>query len=119
MSLTAARILLPLISASALYFIFYQSWANGTKDLADASIAAGIITIPGSKGIPLRTHYTGLPHTDRLLATLTTFFWPVVDGQHPGLFLHSLTFSGTFGAAWVLVVLEGWRKGNAWTVVAL
>ncbi|UNI21307.1 hypothetical protein JDV02_007308 [Purpureocillium takamizusanense] len=113
----AAKLLLPLLSASVFYAIFYFATVNGLRGLADQSIASG--TLPGTDKWPLRTVYTGIGKVDELLTILTTFFWPVTDGAHPALLLHSIAFSGTFCSAWVLVTLESWRKGNNGTILAI
>ncbi|KHN94014.1 uncharacterized protein MAM_08143 [Metarhizium album ARSEF 1941] len=111
----SAKVILPLLSLSVFYFIFYFSHVNGLRALGDAAQHAA--KLPGLDE-PLRTRYTGLAHVDHLLATLTMFFWPVGDGSQPGLTLHSIAFSGTFASAWMLVTLESWRKGNARSVAA-
>lgn len=105
-----------LVSASALYAIFFFSHQNGLHETGLKSVESG--TLPGLND-PLRTVYTGVPKIDELLTLLTTFFWPATDGSHPALLLHTIGFSGTFGAAWILVTLESWRRGNAWTIAAL
>ncbi|KAJ5082239.1 hypothetical protein N7532_011282 [Penicillium argentinense] len=109
------RYVLFSLSAFVFYAIFYFSYVNGLHELGHKAVGAG--KLPGTDE-PLRTLYTGVEPIDRLLALLTTFFYPAMDGQSPGLLLHSIGFSGTFGAAWTLVVLESWRKGNAGTVAA-
>jgi hypothetical protein len=111
-----AKLLLLALSLSVFYFIFYYADINGLRAMGDAAVAAK--KLPGTS-YELRTHYTGLPHVDKLLTTLTIFFWPTTDGSHPALFVHSVAFSGTFAAAWVLVTLETWRVGNAWTLAGL
>ncbi|TWU71182.1 hypothetical protein ED733_001149 [Metarhizium rileyi] len=111
----SARLVLPLLSLSAVYFIFYFADANGLRELGEAAQHAG--KLPGLDE-PLRTYYTGLRPLDQILTTLTIFFWPLSDGTQPGLTLHSIAFSGTFSSAWILVTLESWRKGNAWTAAA-
>ncbi|PYI09224.1 hypothetical protein BO78DRAFT_337965 [Aspergillus sclerotiicarbonarius CBS 121057] len=110
-----AKLVLPLFSLFTLYAIWYYAEVNGLLSLARESIARN--TLPGSDA-PLRTTYTGLPQLDHLLTTLTTFFWPTTDGSHPALTLHTLGFAGTFGTAWILITLESWRRGNAWTLAA-
>lgn len=111
-----AKLVLPLLSVFALYAIFYFAEINGLNHLAQGAITAK--TLPGTNE-PLRTIYTGIEPVDNVLAALTTFFWPATDGSNPTLTLHSIAFSGTFGAAWTLVTLESWRRGNARTVAAL
>ncbi|GLB06479.1 hypothetical protein AtubIFM57258_001787 [Aspergillus tubingensis] len=111
----SAKLILPALSLFTLYAIWYYADANGLLELARQSIERK--TLPGSDA-PLRTVYTGLPRLDHLLTTLTTFFWPTTDGSHPALTLHTLGFAGTFGSAWILITLESWRQGNAWTLAA-
>lgn len=109
------RAILFSLSAFVFYAIFYFTHINGLDELGHNTIDSG--KLPGHNE-PLRTHYTGVEPIDRVLTLLTVFFYPALDGQSPTLLLHSIGFSGTFGAAWVLVVLESWRKGNAGTVAA-
>ncbi|KAH8689516.1 hypothetical protein BGW36DRAFT_390989 [Talaromyces proteolyticus] len=99
-----------LFSAYAGFAIFAFSDRNGTLKLVEHFGTSKVL--PGS-GEPLKTSFTGIEPIDRLLATLTVFFIPVVDGSNPSLLLHSVNFTGAFGSAWVLVVLEAWRKGNS------
>lgn len=112
----AAKLVLPCLSISVFYAIFYYAKINGLQALAEACIASR--TLPGSDE-PLRTVYTGVGKLDEVLTTLTTFFWPLTDGSRPGLLLHSVAFAGSFGSAWILISMESWRRGNAGTVAAL
>ncbi|EGX95267.1 hypothetical protein CCM_03539 [Cordyceps militaris CM01] len=107
-----APLALLALALAVPYFIGYLSFANGLMPLVDEIWAAGAFP----DGTPLRTRWLGLPKLDELLSKLVVFFWPVAAFQHPGLFLHSLAFSGTFAAGWTLVTLETWRDGNAWTL---
>jgi hypothetical protein len=115
-STATMRYVLFSLSAFVFYTIFYFSYTNGLDALGHKAIDSG--KLPGVNA-PLRTLYTGVEPIDRILTLLTVFFYPSLDGQSPTLLLHSIGFSGTFGAAWTLVVLESWRKGNAGTIVAL
>lgn len=103
------------LALSVFYFITYFSFANGLFPLVASIWEAGKFP----DGTPLRTHYVGLPLLDKLTSQLVAFFWPIASFQHPALFLHSLAFSGTFGAGWMLVTLETWRAGNRWTASGL
>lgn len=58
--------------------------------------------------------FTGISPIDDLLATLLTFFWPVLDSSTPELSLTSFLFAGQFTAAWTITMIEGMRAGNAW-----
>ncbi|KAJ5841147.1 hypothetical protein N7534_010977 [Penicillium rubens] len=109
------RYILFFLSALVFYAIFYFSYINGLDALARRSIESGKLP---SFDAPLRTVYTGIKEVDHVLTLLTTFFYPALDGNNPGLLLHGVGFSGTFGATWTLIVLESWRKGNAGTIAA-
>ncbi|KAJ6071421.1 hypothetical protein N7499_009435 [Penicillium canescens] len=109
------RYVLFSLSAFVFYAIFYFSYINGLDELGKKVVESG--TLP-TINEPLRSVYTGVEPVDKLLTLLTTFFYPSLDGSNPGLLLHSIGFSGTFGAAWTLVVLESWRKGNTGTIAA-
>ncbi|KAL4778547.1 hypothetical protein BJX76DRAFT_352532 [Aspergillus varians] len=111
----AAKLILPLLCLLVFYAIFYLAEINGAYKLVMESIATG--KLPGSDA-PLRKVYTGIPHLDNVLTGMTVFFWPTTDGSNLSLLVHSIGFSGSLGSAWVLVTLEAWRRGNAWTVAA-
>lgn len=99
-----------------IYAIFVFAWQNGSKELVDSFIERQILPDTAtalSKGHPMRTVYTGVELVDRLLIILGTFFWTALDGSAPELLLHTIIFSGTFGSAWILILLEGWRAGNS------
>jgi hypothetical protein len=65
------------------------------------------------------TSFAGYDPPDGLLATLLVFFWPVVDGENPGASLIGFVFVGQAVAMWIVMVLEGLRKGNAGRVISL
>ncbi|KAJ5782330.1 hypothetical protein N7457_004104 [Penicillium paradoxum] len=109
------RFILFSLSASVFYAIFYFSWINGLDALGHKCIESGKLPTVDA---PLRTVYTGIEVVDNMLALLVTFFYPTLDGSNPGLLLHGIAFTGTFGATWTLIVLESWRKGNAGTIAA-
>ncbi|KAJ6184838.1 hypothetical protein N7519_006139 [Penicillium mononematosum] len=109
------RYVLFSLSALVFYAIFYFSYINGLDALGRKSIESGKLP---SIDAPLRTVYTGIEEVDHVLTLLTTFFYPALDGTNPGLLLHGVGFSGTFGATWTLIVLESWRNGNAGTIAA-
>ena len=64
------------------------------------------------------TSFVGYDPPDGLLATLLVFFWPVVDGEHPGMSLLSALFAGQGAALWTVFVLEAMRKGNSGRVIS-
>lgn len=70
-------------------------------------------------GVSYHNVYTGLAPIDDLLSNLLTFFWPVVDGEHPDLCLTCILFAGQAVAAWTLTMLESMRRGNSWRMISL
>ncbi|KAL4804724.1 hypothetical protein BDV18DRAFT_142388 [Aspergillus unguis] len=110
----ATKLILPLLSLLVFYTIFYLAEINGANKLIKESIATG--KLDGS--VPLRKVYTGFAPIDEVLTILTVFFWPTTNGSNLSLLVHTIGFSGTFGSAWVLVILESWRRGNAWKAAA-
>lgn len=110
------KLVLPLIGVTTLYTAFYFAYINGTHNLGWEYINSG--KLPG-RNDPIRTVYTDIPFIDSKLTVLTTVFWPITDGTAPTLTLHSIGFAGSFCASWLLVTLESWRRGNAWTLIAL
>jgi hypothetical protein len=105
-------LLFPLFSVYAGYAIHTLSGNNGTFDLIEEFGKQNVLS-SGSGSETLKTSYTGIEAIDHLLTILTLFFAPVVDGSNASLVLHTVAFSGAFGSAWVLVVLESWRAGNS------
>ncbi|KAL1962496.1 hypothetical protein VTN77DRAFT_9617 [Rasamsonia byssochlamydoides] len=114
--ISTIRCALPLFSLIAIYAIIGFSSHNGLFFLIQDSIANK--TLPGSDK-PLRTSYTGIRYLDHVLTNLGPFFWPAITGDSPSMSVYLLGFLGSFGAAWVLLTLEGWRRGNTGKVVAL
>lgn len=110
-----APLALLALALSVFYFITYFSFVNGVFDLVDAAWTAEKLP----DGTPLRTHWVGQDKLDELVSKLVAFFWPIVAHWSPALVLHSIAFSGTFAAGWILVTLETWRTGNAWTLSGL
>lgn len=111
-----AKLTLPLLSVFMIYVGYEFTIVKGLIAKVEESRLLGIV--PGGD-VPLRTVYTGLDVPDQLFSTLTIFFWPVVDGTHLALRLHSIAFLGSLCSASVLITLESWRRGNAHTVTAL
>ncbi|OKL61251.1 hypothetical protein UA08_03389 [Talaromyces atroroseus] len=105
-------LLFPLFSVFASFAIFTFSKENGVLDLLEGFGKQK--TLPSASGSEaLKTSYTGIEAIDEILTVLTLFFAPVVDGSNASLALHSFAFSGAFGSAWILAVLESWRAGSS------
>ncbi|KAK5105914.1 hypothetical protein LTS08_000028 [Lithohypha guttulata] len=69
-------------------------------------------------GTPYTNTFTGIAALDGTLSTLLTFFWPVVDGNNPGLSLACFLFAGQFVAAWTVTIIEGLRTGKTWRLAS-
>ncbi|KAJ9223023.1 hypothetical protein DTO271D3_623 [Paecilomyces variotii] len=113
---TTIKYILPLIFFLGVYTIFIFSSRNSLFTLLDDAIYSR--TMPGGDG-PIKTNLTGIKALDEgLLIHLNAFFLRVVDGSAPDLSLYAFSFTGSFGAAWILITVEAWRKGNAGTLMA-
>lgn len=108
------KLTLPLLCIYTIYALFIFSERNGLFPLIREAIESR--TLPtgrnGNGTVPLRTIFTGNKPLDHGLASIAPFFWPAIDGSTPELSLYALEVAGSFGAAWVLVTMEGWRTGN-------
>jgi hypothetical protein len=108
---------LPLLSAWAIYSIFFFSYANGFIELLQQTIANGIL--PGTKNQPLKTSFTSIAAVDRMLTSVTPFFWPLIDGSNPGASLYTFAIGGSIASTWILVYLESVRNGNSFRLISL
>lgn len=108
--------LLPLLSLVGAYTTLVLSKANGTLDFITDIIAQGS-PLPGTSD-PLLRQYTGIQGLDTHLASLVTFFAPVVDMSSSDLTLSGGFGLGQFGAAWALLTLESLRAGNRARIVS-
>lgn len=110
-----AKFILPFLSLLAFYTTFYFAEINGTSKLVKDIIAER--ELPHTLHL-IRKQYTGYASVDELLTILVVFFWPITDGSHLPLSIHSISFAGALGSTWILITLEAWRRGNAWKAVA-
>lgn len=106
-----SAIFLLLLGLFGIYCTYLE--ANGTALIHDL-IAAG--TLPNNH-IPLRTVYTGFQPLDRILTHIVVFLWPVTN-QYPLLTLHATNFLAGTNAIWTLLLIEGYRRGNAKTAAS-
>jgi hypothetical protein len=104
-----SKIAFPLLSAFGFYVTYGLSFRNGTFTLIEKAVEN--LQLPNSD-FALRTTFTGVGPIDRQLRVLLAFFWPVVSGDYPDVSLRTLRFAGQAGAAWLVCMMEGWRKGN-------
>lgn len=111
---TLIRLLLPLLCPFTIYTLFICSERNGLFPLIREAIESRTLPTGGNRNgtVPLRTIFTGNKLLDHGLASIAPFFWSAIDGSTPELSLCALEVAGSFGAAWVLVTMEGWRMGN-------
>lgn len=114
--ISTIRFILPLLALFAIYALFVFSTHNGLFFLLQDAIANR--KLPDCDE-PLRTNYTGIEYLDYVLMNLGPFFWPAISGNASGMSVYLLGLLGPVGAAWVLLNLEGWRRGNAGKFVAL
>ena len=109
---------LVFLSAVAYYATWYTLINNGTTDYVAHIRDVGPRLLPGTKE-PLRTVYTGVPVIDYQLTVLGLFFWENVDGSNPTGSLFCFHFATQVACGWGLLMIEGLRNGNRWTVISL
>jgi len=90
---------------------------NGMSDMIEAARVHYILTdgIPN----PYLGRLTGIAPVDFMLFTLVNFFWPVTQGDTPGLSLMGLLFAGQCCALLTIMMIEGFRSGNKGRAVSL
>lgn len=101
--------------ALAIQSMFIFSQTNGYFDMIKNTIEVGPRVLPLTD-LPLKTSYTGIVPLDRTLTVLQLFFANVVDGKTEGgsllLKLFVLQFIGTLGAVYLVLCVEGAKKGG-------
>jgi hypothetical protein len=83
--------------------------SNGFFPLLESAVANGVHAHP----------FTANKEVDDVANFFLAFFWPTVDGNHPGLSLACFVFAGQWVAGWTLVTLEGYRAGNRGRLISL
>jgi hypothetical protein len=111
----------PTITAFALVlasaFGFYALWGfSGSNGLFEFIPEMAQVLFSDSKD---PATLTGLTALDDQLKVLVSFFWPVIDGSRPDVSLHAANFLFQGAALWLLLMVEGLRRGNDWRVVSL
>ena len=114
--LNATKAALVLLSAAGYYATWHFLLNNGTADHMAHGWEAGLL--PGTKE-PIRTVYTGVPAIDYQLSVLTLFLWEYVDGSNPSASLFCFYFATQVACGWGLVLIEGLRYTNRWTLISL
>src|SRR5690348_16510744 len=104
---------LSLYGVKSLYLF---SMSNGLFDIFGQILETR--TLPNNVPlIPITTN--GWSSTiDWQIRAPAAFCWSFAgDGTHPDTSLSGLLFVGTWGPAWLLIVLESLRRGNRWKAI--
>lgn len=115
--INSTKVALACLSAAAYYATWYILVNNGTTDYMAHIRDVGPRLLPGTKE-PLRTVYTGVPRIDYQLTVLALFFWENVNGSNPTGSLFCFQFATQVACGWGLLMIEGLRNGNRWTVIS-
>jgi hypothetical protein len=113
MSLTIIKFTLLLTSAFGFYALWGFSASNGLFEYMPEMAKKLFSDSKDSATL------TGLTALDEQLKVLVSFFWPVIDGTRPDVSLHAVNFLFQGTALWLLLMVEGLRRGNDWKVVSL
>ena len=116
--INATRAALLLLSAAGFYATWYILINNGTVDYMTHIRDVGPRLLPHTNE-PLKTVYTGVPAIDYRLTVLALFFWENVDGSIPAGSLFCFHFATQIFSGWGLLMIEGLRHGNRWTLISL
>jgi hypothetical protein len=98
-------------------FGFYALWAFSASNGLFEYIPEMAKTLFSDSKDPATL--TGVTALDKQLKVLVSFFWPVIDGSSPDISLHALNFFFQVATLWLLLMVEGLRRGNDWKVVSL
>ncbi|KAG6008199.1 hypothetical protein E4U21_004798 [Claviceps maximensis] len=100
----SAKIILPLLSASSLYSIWYYVYANDLGDVVEPAILE----------IPV------LPLISRKRISTAGGASPLdgPEGSLSGAFLQGFALAGTMLAGFLMITMESWREGSRGTVAA-
>ena len=83
--------------------------ANGFFDLINASVVNGVYA----------QQFVSVKPLNDVANFFLAFFWPIVDGNHPGLSLACYVFASQWVGGWALIMMEGYRAGNQGRSIAL
>jgi hypothetical protein len=105
------KLLLLLNIPLSLYTIIYLISEDGLGKHLQKLSGPGKHGYPGTSA-PLRQQYIGIPPIDKQLTLLVAFFAEAIDFARPASLIQVLHFGVQFGAAGLLLALEGARIGN-------
>ncbi|RDI78504.1 hypothetical protein Vi05172_g11486 [Venturia inaequalis] len=89
---------------------------NGMGEMIQVARAHNLLA-NGTRN-PYMGKITGIGGVDSMLFTLISFFWPVSQGETPGLSLVGLLLGGQLVALLTVTMIEGFREGNKGRIVA-
>jgi hypothetical protein len=117
MHLFARNAILLVLAAFGYVALWKFASDNGTFSLMHQWALQN--RLPGT-GEVYATEFTRLRWLDNYLKSLTTMFWPMVNGTQLSSSLMCFYFAGQGIVAWILTVLEGQRRLNRdnWKVVS-
>lgn len=116
--INVTKFALVLLSAAGYYATWYIFLNNGTTKHMAHVRDVGPRLLPGTEE-PVRTVYTGISAIDYQMTVLALFFWETVDGSNPAGSLFGFHFATQVIAGWGLLMVEGLRHGNRWTLISL
>lgn len=110
--------LLGLITVASIPCIMILHFRVGTFDLMESISQKAPHLLLGGPAV-LRTVYSHFGPLDAQLTSLIRFFWPVVTGATPELSLFGVYMGGQLLSCLALILIEGERRGNAWSPIGL
>lgn len=90
---------------------------NGMSDMIEDARVHNLLA-DGTRN-PYMGKIIGIGGIDFMLLTLVNLFWPVSQGETPGLCLLGVLFGGQLVAFLTVVMIEGFREGNKGRLVCL
>ena len=111
MALTVPKLLLVLLALAGFWTLWGFPYQNGLLKILEHQTEPGAV-IPGSMVAPMKQTYTGIGVVDKQLTVLVSFFYTAIDGNRADVSLSFLYLGGQVLAAWVLITVEGLRRGN-------
>ena len=111
MALELPKLLLVLLSAAGFWTLWGFPYQNGLLNILNQEKAPGAV-IPGPTIAPMKQSYTGISAVDGQLTVLVSFFYTAIDGNRADVSLSFLYLGGQVLASWVLIMIEGLRRGN-------
>ncbi|OAP62010.1 hypothetical protein AYL99_04213 [Fonsecaea erecta] len=111
MALTVPKVLLILLSLAGFWTLWGFPYQNGLLKILGQQSEPGAV-IPGPTSAPMKQTYTGIGPVDKQLTVLVSFFYTAIDGNRADVSLSFLYLGGQVLASWVLIMVEGLRRGN-------